>query len=358
MRWKQTLAILSLSAITITGCANNSTGGSSTTEAMAAGEGITLTNCGEEKTYMATNNLMVNDGNIIAMVLAAGGRENIKWVSSLDDDADILKAKYGQDAENLESVSDNMPSLEEIVAKHPDVMVAGWNYGFTEGKNLTPDALKQHDINSYILTESCRQPGTTKRGVVDPWKAVEDDVTNFGKLTGHEDTAAAVVKDQQERLAALNAAPKPEKTPVTFVFDSAKDSIFTSGKFGGPQAIIEAAGGKNAADSIEDTWTDVGWEFLTEQNPDVFVMVDYPGQTFEEKVKILKERETTKDLPAVKENRFINLPYAMWTSSPLNIDAAEYVRKAYEKFGLAPSSDVATKLTLPESLQGREYFVE
>ena len=90
---------------------------------------------------------------------------------------------------------------------------------------------------------------------------------------------------------------------------------------------------------------------------DVLVFVDYPGQTFEEKVKILKERDATKDLPAVKENRFINLPYAMWTSSPLNVDAAEYVRKGYEKFGLAPASDITPALTLPDSLQGKEYFV-
>lgn len=210
---------------------------------------------------------------------------------------------------------------------------------------------------SAILTESCRQAGSEKRGVVDPWKAVEEDVTNMGKLTGHEDTAAAVVKDQQDRLSALAAAEQPETVPNTFVFDTAREGIFTSGRFGGPQAIIEAAGGKNSTESVDDTWVSVSWEYLTEHAPDVIVFVDYPGQTFEEKVKILKERDATKDLPAVKENRFINLPYAMWTSSPLNIDAAEYVRKGYEKFGLAPASDITPALTLPDSLQGKEYFV-
>ena len=86
----------------------------------------------------------------------------------------------------------------------------------------------------------------------------------------------------------------------------------------------------------------------------MLVFVDYPGQTFEEKVKILKERDATKDLPAVKENRFINLPYAMWTESPLNIDAAEYLRKAFEKHGLAPASDVSTHLEMPADLPGRD----
>lgn len=356
MRWKQPLAVLALAALTVTGLTSCAQQSAKTGTTDAAG-GITLTNCGEEVTYPSADKLMVNDGNIIAMVLAAGGRDHIKWVSSLEDDADILKAKYGKDAEGLDDIAPEAPSLEEVVAKKPDVMVAGWNYGFSDGKNLTPDALKQHGISSYILTESCRQAGSEKRGVVDPWKALEEDVTNMGKLTGHEDTAAAVVKDQQDRLSALAAAERPETVPNTFVFDTAREGIFTSGRFGGPQAIIEAAGGKNSTESINDTWVSVNWEDLTEQAPDVLVFVDYPGQTFEEKVKILKERDATKDLPAVKENRFINLPYAMWTSSPLNVDAAEYVRKGYEKFGLAPASDITPALTLPDSLQGKEYFV-
>lgn len=45
----------------------------------------------------------------------------------------------------------------------------------------------------------------------------------------------------------------------------------------------------------------------------------------------------TKDLPAVKEERFLNLPYAMWTSGTLNIDAAEAVRTTLEEWELAPS---------------------
>ncbi|MFC2549488.1 MAG: iron transporter, partial [Corynebacterium matruchotii] len=173
MRWKQPLAVLALAALTVTGLTSCAQQSAKTSTTDAAG-GITLTNCGEEVTYPSADKLMVNDGNIIAMVLAAGGRDHIKWVSSLEDDADILKAKYGKDAEGLDDIAPEAPSLEEVVAKKPDVMVAGWNYGFSDGKNLTPDALKQHGIGSYILTESCRQAGSEKRGVVDPWKAVEE----------------------------------------------------------------------------------------------------------------------------------------------------------------------------------------
>ena len=59
----------------------------------------------------------------------------------------------------------------------------------------------------------------------------------------------------------------------------------------------------------------------------------------------------------MKENRFINPALRHVDIEPLNVDAAEYVRKGYEKFGLAPASDITPALTLPDSLQGKEYFV-
>lgn len=42
----------------------------------------------------------------------------------------------------------------------------------------------------------------------------------------------------------------------------------------------------------------------------------------------------------MQQNRFLNLPYALWTLGPLNIDAAEQVRKALEVWGLVSPSTV------------------
>lgn len=360
----------SLIMIPLAACSSsdNSTSASGGNEGGNSGP-VTVKNCGKDATYPSTaKHMYVNDGNMIATTLAVGAADNIANVSSLQDDKAILEAKYGKDVvDKLKVDAPDSPSLERIIATKPDLVFAGWNYGFSESKNLTPDALKDHGIESYILSESCRQGGSDKRGTMDPWDAAKTDLTNIGKLTGHDDKANDVVKDVDKRLDALKQAPAAEgsdnaegsgEPPVTFVFDSAKDTIFTSGKFGGPQAIIEAAGGKNATDDVNDTWTTVGWEKIASAQPDVIAFVDYPSQTFEEKVKILESNPATKNLEAVKQKRFVNLPYAMWTSGPLNIDAAEYMRKAYEKFGLIPKSDIHTDVQLPDSLAGREYFVE
>lgn len=356
------MASLIMAPLAACSSSDNSTSASGGNEGSNSGP-VTVKNCGKDATYPSTaKHMYVNDGNMIATTLAVGAADNIANVSSLQDDKAILEAKYGKDVvDKLKVDAPESPSLERIITTKPDLVFAGWNYGFSESKNLTPDALKDHGIESYILSESCRQGGSDKRGTMDPWDAAKTDLTNIGTLTGHDDMANDVVKDMDKRLDALKQAPAAEgsgKAPVTFVFDSAKDTIFTSGKFGGPQAIIEAAGGKNATDDVDDTWTTVGWEKIASAQPDVIAFVDYPSQTFEEKVKILESNPATKNLEAVKQKRFVNLPYAMWTSGPLNIDAAEYMRKAYEKFGLMPKSDIHTDVQLPDSLAGREYFVE
>ena len=354
-RRARAVAWLTLPLIALSACSSPSQPTASSSSSAEGTGQVTVTNCGKELTLPSSAKKMyVNDGNIIALALAAGGAKEITAVSSMGRDVPILKAKYGAETiDGLNDVSKEYPTLESVVANTPDLMVAGWNYGFSEEK-ITPDILSEKGIPSYVLTESCRQEDSAKRGVVDPWEAVRTDITNLGTITGHSDVAKAAVDDMDTRLKAVQGATQPEKKPVVFVFDSVKDNVFTSGKYGAPQAIIEAAGGTNATADVDDTWTTVNWERLATANPDVIALVEYPGQSYQEKIDALKAHPTTKDLPAVQEERFVNLPYAMWTESPLNIDAAEYLRKAFEKHGLAPASDVSTHLEMPADLPGRD----
>ncbi|MGH2322662.1 ABC transporter substrate-binding protein, partial [Enterococcus faecalis] len=90
------------------------------------------------------------------------------------------------------------------------------------------------------------------------------------------DRATELTADIDRRLAALRAAPQPERRPTVFLFDSASDTIYSSGKYGAPQAILEAAGARNALEDVADTWTAVSWERLAAADPDAIMFVDYP----------------------------------------------------------------------------------
>ncbi|RJO69342.1 iron transporter [Nocardia panacis] len=331
------LAVCALTA-TLAAC------GAPQAETVRAGD-ITLRNCEVEQRFPApAQRMFVNDGNMISMALALGAQDRVAAVSSLQRDADTLRRHYGPAVDSLKTVAPQYPSRETVLAQRPDVVVAGWNYGYDEAKNLTPDSLRQDGIAAYVLTESCRQhAGSSARGVVDPWTALRTDLTNLGAISGRTERAVEVTADLDARLAALRAAPQAERRPNIFLFDSASDTLMSSGSFGAPQAILEAAGGRNVLSDVQDTWVRVSWERLAAADPDAIMFVDYPPQSFAEKLALLRAKPGINQLRAVTENRFLDLPYAMWTSGPLNIDAAEQIRKQLELWRLAPPSTIVPR---------------
>ena len=351
------LATLALGATVLTACGAQDRAGSGSA-AIAQGA-ITVENCGEQVTVdEPVTELYAYDGGIISIALAAGARDELVAVTGLARDKQLLELAYPQDrVDELRVVGDDQPTLETVLAVKPQMMFAGWGYGFSESRNLLPETLHEQGIDTYLLSETCRQEDGD-RGTMAAWTALRTDLLNIGELTGHEETAKKAVADIEERREALESAPEPVEAPTAFLFDSGSDAIFTSGSFGGPQAIFDTAGVTNATADIEDTWTEVGWERFAAAKPDIIYFVDYPGQSYEEKVKILEANPASRDLPAVKEKRFVNLPYAMWVSGPLNIDAAEWVRRSLEHFGLAPDSGIEPTLDITDltNLDGNEWL--
>ncbi len=330
-------------AVLISGCGAPQAG---STSPGAGADSVTIENCGQTMEYpKPTTRLFANDGNIISIALAAGAAENLVAVSSLQRDADVLTLKFGDVVGKLKVVAPEYPSLEIIVAADPQVVFAGWGYGFSDSKNLTPDILREKGIASYLLSETCRQDNGD-RGTMPPWDALTHDIASIGQMTGHPEVAADAVADIEKRREALEKAPRAANAPVAFLFDSASDTIFSSGSYGAPQAMMESAGVTNALSDVSDTWTKVSWERLAAADPDIIFFVDYPSQSFDEKVAALKANPASQNLTAVKQERFVNLPYAMWTSGPLNIDGAEYIRKALEHYGLQPATDIAPGLDI------------
>lgn len=336
-----TAAVLVALGLGVAGCSSQSspTSGAASTSSAT----VTITNCEKQATFpFPAKRMFVNDSNMIATSLAVGAADQIVAVTSLEKDKTALEKVYGKDAvDKLNDLGKDGPSLESILAQHPDMMFAGYNYGYGESRNLLPETLARHGIAPYVLTESCRPvAGQKQRGEMDPWKALATDLTNIGTITGHQDQAKKVQEDIDTRLAALRKAPQPVKKPVVFLFDSGTDAPFSSGVFGGPEGVIEAAGAANLAADVKDTWTTISWEKVAAGKPDYIAIVDYPGETVADKIRTLQTNPATKDLPAVKQNHIIALPYVEWTSSPLNIDAAESLRHALENAQLVPASGI------------------
>ena len=160
------------------------------TDATTAGGEVTISNCGTDASFPSPAERMYvgGDGNLLSMVLSLGAQDQVAGVSGLSD-TKALSTAYGTDVvDALPVATTDYPTMENVIAQKPDVMLAGWNYGYSEEKKLTPDLLADRDIAGYVLSESCRQ-ADGKRGTMAPWEALSADIDNLGKITGHEEEA-------------------------------------------------------------------------------------------------------------------------------------------------------------------------
>jgi iron complex transport system substrate-binding protein len=113
-----------------------------------------------------------------------------------------------------------------------------------------------------------------------------------------------------------------------FVYDSGEDLPFSTGRQGMPQPLIEAAGGRNVMDGVAGSWIKVGWESVVEQDPEVILIVDYGERTAAQKRDFLLQHPALQGVTAIREQRFVVLPYLAVTPSLDNAAAIETLAAA------------------------------
>ena len=86
--------------------------------------------------------------------------------------------------------------------------------------------------------------------------------------------------------------------------------------------IMGAAGLTNVFQDVHDTWTSVGWESVIEANPSVIVLVDASWNTAASKITNLESNPATQELDAVKNKRYVILPFASTEAGIRNVEAA------------------------------------
>ncbi len=173
----------------------------------------------------------------------------------------------------------------------------------------------------YELSESCAQIGEPRRASLDE---LYRDLRNLGRIFDVEPRAERLVASLQARIERARAGiPANAEAPRVFLYDSGEDRPFTSGRLGMPQALIEAAGGRSVTDDVAASWTQVNWESVVARDPQVIVIVDYGETSAAQKQRFLEENPALRSLTAIRERRFIVLPYNQATPGIGNAAAIE-----------------------------------
>ena len=286
---------------------------------------LTIQSCDRQVVFnQAPRHAVSHDINMTQMMLALGlkprmvGYSGISgWKSVTPEMAKIL--------DGLPELAAKYPSVETLLNADVDFFFAGWDYGMRVGGDLTPQTLQPLGINVYELTESCAF--VMKR----PAASLEDtynDLRNLGKIFDVQDRANELIATMQAQVAEVRKH-LPTDQPRVFLYDSGEDRAMTSGRLGMPQALIDAAGGRNILDDVETSWTRVNWENVVERNPQVIVIVDYGEVSAEQKKQFLLDNPALQSVDAIKQRRFIVIPYVQATPGIDNVLAVQTLARGF-----------------------------
>lgn len=286
---------------------------------------LTLHSCNREVTFKeAPKHAVSHDINMTQMMLALGLKSRMAGYSGVSGWKSVTPEMQSL-LDGLPELAAKYPSVETLLNANVDFFFAGWDYGMRVGGDLTPQTLQPLGINVYELTESCafvmKRPAATLDDTY-------NDLRNLGKIFDVQDRANALIADMQNQVAEIRK-DLPADKPRVFLYDSGEDRAMTSGRLGMPQALIDAAGGRNILDDVEASWTRVSWETVVERNPQVIVIVDYSEITAEQKIEFLLKNPALQSVDAIKNQRFIVIPYVQATPGIDNVLAVETLAKGF-----------------------------
>ena len=288
---------------------------------------VTVKSCDREVTFeQAPARAISNDVNLTEMMLALKLQDHMVGYTGISG-WKTLDESLREGVQELPELSPKYPTKEVLLNADADFYFAGWNYGMKVGGEVTPETLEPFKIKVYELTESCIHIMAKNKPTMDDMFV---DLLNLGKIFGVEDRAETLVAGYRKQLDEITTRIGAIEKPVrVFVYDSGTEKPFTSGRFGIPTAMIEAAGGINIMDDVEKSWTEVSWEPVIERNPEVVVIVNYGDVTADQKIAFMKENPAFKNLDAVKQDRFVVLEYVEATPGPRNVQAIDRLAKAF-----------------------------
>lgn len=289
---------------------------------------VTVKSCNREVSFdTAPQRAVSNDVNLTEMMLALKLQDRMVGYTGVSG-WKTLDERLREGVKELPELAEKYPTKEVLLNADADFYFAGWNYGMKIGGEVTPETLTPFGIKVYELTESCIHIMAKGKPTMEDMFV---DLLNLGRIFGVEERAEALVAGYRNELAEITARIKgAERRPArVFVYDSGEEKPFTSGRYGIPTAMIEAAGGVNIMDDVEKSWTEISWEPVIDRNPEVVVIVNYGEVTAEQKIAFMKNNPAFRNVEAVKNDRFVVLEYVEATPGPRNIDAIRRLAKSF-----------------------------
>ena len=216
--------------------------------------------------------------------------------------------KYPKAALTKPSVGDLIhPSIERIVALHPDLVIGNAPLGPSE----TAKQLERLGIAVYLVNP---------QGIAGILHAIRD----LGDALNRAPAAAALATSLDARVQAVRARTQNLPRP-TVLMPVWYDPITTIGKHAFITEIIAAAGGRSVTDDIAADWPQISMEAVLERAPQALLLVRGGRVSLD----VLENRPGWSALPAVQARRVFYVDDRINFPSPIAIDALEDLAREF-----------------------------
>ncbi|WP_448061144.1 putative F420-0 ABC transporter substrate-binding protein [Cellulomonas hominis] len=310
-----------LLTLALTACAGQDAAGSSpdgadspTTTPTTGFTPVTLDNCGTTVTVdTPPEHVVAIKSTSIEMLLALGLGDRLVGTAFADGPVPAdLAAAY----DAVPVLSDQVPGQEALLAVDPDFVYGGWESNFSADGAGDRATLAGLGIGSYVSPAACKEKGY----MPDPltFDGLFDEIREVASIFGVQDRAEQLVTEQQDALASVT--PAPAGTTALW-YSSGTDTPYVGAGIGAPQMMLDAAGLTNIFADVHDTWTSAGWEEIVAADPDVIVLVDATWNTAASKIELLESNPATSQLTAVRQHRYLTIPFPAAEAGIRNADA-------------------------------------
>jgi iron complex transport system substrate-binding protein len=278
---------------------------------------VTLDNCGFAVTVeSAPQRVVTIKSSTAEMMLALGLGDRIVGSAYLDGPLPDTLADAARGTAVEEPFSDEVPGTEATLALEPDLVYAGWESNVTADGAGDRGTLEQLGVATYVSPSACKAEGY----MPDPltFDKVFAEIAEVGEVFDVNPAASDLVAAQRETLASVT----PDDRGLTALWYSSGDDMpYVGAGIGAPQMIMDAVGLENVAADVHDTWTSMSWEQVVADDPDVIVLVDATWNSAEDKIARLEANPATAELTAVREHRYLTVPFPATEAGVRNVDA-------------------------------------
>ncbi|HEY9311496.1 ABC transporter substrate-binding protein [Williamsia sp.] len=316
-KYRYAVALTAVAALTLTACGGSSNDSSESSSEAGA---ISLQNCGTTVTLdgPAQRAVTLNQG-ATESALSIGAEGQMVGTAYLDD---AIAPQWQQAYDSVLVLDESdYPSREALLETKPDLVLSSYSSAFDDKAVGTRESFTDLGIATYISPFGC--PDKATRPPV-AWDSIAGENSDYGVMFGREAESDTENDQMSETLSGIEAA-KAAGGQSIFWYDSATDTPFVGGNGGGPQLIIDAVGGTNIFADLDGAWGDGSWETVLQADPAWIVLADASWDTADAKKDYLRNDPALRDLTAVREDKFIVLPFSESTPGPRLIDGAQSV---------------------------------